>query len=399
MRRLFALVLVIGLFSGLAAAQSSNIQVEKMMTEPEPLQTGQYATVWFSVTNEGDADAEYVNVTFEDRYPFTLKEDEDRTFRYRTIEPGDTYTSTVTVRVDRTAVSGNESLRFWMSHDHFDGRRSFSLPVEVRDDNTALTVRDVSLPERVVPGSTHRMNVTLQNNANTHFNSIDTRIDLPSEVPIVVSDTNRKRIQQLDGGDAVTLSYQLLIDEDADRGVYSIPITSEYVNIAGTTFSIQESTGVAIGGMTDIEAALERTDIRTDGTRGSVTVRLVNRGQGQAKFVSVDVPEEDENAGYELLSTNDIYIGNMIPDDYQTAEYEVYVEEGQESLTVPVDVSYVNAQGQPVERSFDVTVELYEQSALQQYGFVSSGGSMMPLIVVVLVVIGAGLWYWRRRGA
>lgn len=398
MKRLLTLFIVVSLCSGLAAAQSTNVQVEKMMTEPEPLQTGQYATVWFSVTNDGDATAEHINVTFEDNYPLTLKEDGDRTFRYRTLEPGDTFSDTITIRVDRTAVSGNETLTFWMRHGQQDARRSFSLPVTVRDDNTAMTVEDVSLPERVVPGSTHQMNVTLQNNANTHFNSIDARVDLTDSTPIVVSDTNRKRVQQLDGGEQVTLSYQLLIDEDADRGVYRIPLDLSYDNIAGNSFVVEESTGVAIGGMTDIEASLERTEIRTAGTRGSVTVRVVNRGQGQAKFVSISVPQNDESHSYELLSTNEIYLGNMIPDDYQTAEYDVYVAGNQSAISVPLDVSYVDARGETVEKSFDVDVTLYEQSALERYGLVSSSSNMLPIAIVILIVLAAGGYYWRRRG-
>lgn len=398
MRKIIALLFLIGLFSGLTAAQSANIQVEKMMTEPEPLQTGQYATIWYSVTNTGEDEAEHVNVSFEDQYPFTLKNEDERRFQIRTLEPGDTYTNTITVRVDRSAVSGNETLRFWSSYGTQDSRRSHQLPVIVRDDNTAMTVEDISLPERVVPGSTHRMNVTLRNNANTHFNSIDARVSLPDGTPIVVSDTDRKRIQQLDGGETVTISYELLIDENAERGVYGIPISLTYENIAGTEISLEESTGVAIGGMTDVQIGLERTNIQTSGTRGSLTVRVVNRGQGQAKFVSVTVPENDESDAYELLSTNEIYLGNMIPDDYQTAEYDLYVSEEQDSLTVPVDVTYTDARGQEVERSFDVDVELYDRTALERYGLVGSGGSMTPLIVVVLVVLVLGVWYWRRRG-
>ncbi len=391
--RVMVMTVLILLFAGVAAAQTPEITVEKMVSEPEPLQTGQYANVWFKVFNNGTEEAENVTVAFDEEFPFSVKAGERSEWRVRSIEAGEGYSFRLNVLVDRSAVSGDEELTFWTSRDNTGARRTHRLPVEVRDDDTALIVDMVGFPERVSPGSTNEMTVTLRNLANTQFQNIDVDLDL-ADLPLAVADASRKRVQRIDGGNAANVTYRVFVDEEADRGVYQLPVELDYENIAGNGFTQEQTTGVVVGGTSNIDIGVERTDIRTAGTRGELNLRVVNRGNGEARFVAVELPDSDD---YEVLSTSDVYVGDMIPDDYQTADFDLYVNGRQGNLTVPVQVSYVNAQGQEAEAVQEVRLPLYGEEMLQTYGYAGESSRMQYLVLLAVIVLIAGVVLWRRR--
>ena len=85
----------------------------------------------------------------------------------------------------------------------------------------------------------------------------------------------------------------------------------------------------------------------------------------------------------------------MIADDYQTAEFDIYVNEGVQELEMPVNIEYRDGEGSQTE-SYNVTRELYTSDELSRYGMTQSGSLLVPGIVLVLLVAG-GIYYWRRR--
>src|SRR4030042_1646215 len=56
------------------------------------------------------------------------------------------------------------------------------------------------------------------------------------------------------------------------------------------------------------------------GQKGKITLRIVNKGLGEVKFVSVQVFPQ----GYDLLSSDVVYIGNIPSDDSDSAGFDVF---------------------------------------------------------------------------
>ena len=86
----------------------------------------------------------------------------------------------------------------------------------------------------------------------------------------------------------------------------------------------------------------------------------------------------------------------MISDDYQTAEFEVYVEDGIETLEFPVTLEYQNEQGERTNQTVNVERRLFTSDELDRYGL-SDRGSNIAVIAVVLVLLVGGVYYWRKR--
>jgi len=393
MNKLLTLTLLTLALTGTAAAQgpSTNINISTIKTEPVPLQTSEYADVWFAVENTGSVTAEDVTVEFLETFPFETDPDEKRKWTISELPTGQERQYHIQVRVDPNAVHGSNDLRFRYSTGS-GTTLTRDVPVQVRTDDTALVIEDLRFPDSVAPGQEASMDLTLRNLADSHLKNIDISLGL-DETPLATQDTTRKRVQTIAPGERSNVSFTLSSDSSTATGLYTVPVSLEYENEAGTSFDVTEETGVRIGGQPRLEVGINENTVRTPGQTGEMTVRIVNRGDGSAEYVDMELLEGD---GYEIISQPAVYLGSMDPDDYQTATVEVNAGTDLSRLEIPVELSYraVGDDMTMVERQ--VSTELYSSQQLQQYG-IGGSGSSLPLIIVVLVLAAGGIVYWRRR--
>lgn len=385
------LILLIAFSSlGYAQGQSTNLDMEVVRAEPMPLEAGEYADLWIRITNTGSTDATDPSFELVDEYPFQGTEKTEWSPNGG-LAAGETITWRTQVRVNENAVFGQNNLKVRKTSGNNDVWIEDKLNLSVRTDDRSLIVSNLDFPERVEPGSTGEMTLTLENLANSQFRNIDVKLDV-TDIPVAPRETSRKRISSVGASENQSVTFNLDVDGDAENQLYKLPIQIDYQNQAGQEFSVTETTGVNVGGFPNIEVGIDESDIRSSPTRGTVTFRVLNRGEGQARFVGIDL---EESSQYEIISEDSIYLGSMIADDYQTAEFDIYVKEGVENLEMPVNVEYRDGDGDQTE-SFNVTRELYTSSELSRYGMTQSGSLLVPGIVLLILVAG-GIYYWRRK--
>jgi LPXTG-motif cell wall-anchored protein len=375
------------LFAGFATA-SPQISTQLMSTEPSPMQIGEYADVRFKVSNTGD-DAKNVSVEFVESYPFSVDPGDKKRWTVTDLESGDTFEFRVPVRVNPSALQGEEELEVRTGTD--GNTRTHRLPVQIKADDDGLFVEEVDFPERVGSGTSSEMNITLRNTANAHFRNVEVSLGFNQQTPMVASGTTRKRVGSIGPGETRNVVYTINVDESAENGVYSLPINLNYENEAGAPQSKSQDTGIVVGGQPQIEVGLNQEGEIQAGSSGTVTYRFVNRGEGTAKFVKVEFMDGEN---FSIRSGSSVYLGDMNPDDYQTAETEIYTEPGTDSVQVPVELTYrENGEEKTVTRNVDVDILSGEE--LQRYG----GDSSTPFLLIgAVAVVGiAGVIYWRRR--
>jgi len=375
---------------GAAAGPTTNIELQEIRTEPVPLQTAEYADIWFRVTNTGSTAAQDVNVSFEPSFPFSVDPDERTTWDIGELPANMPYYIHMQVKVDENAVYGQNDLEFRVSTGSGTAI-GHAIPVEVRADDAVLAVDEIRFPAQIAAGQQERMTLQLHNYADSHLNNIEVSVD-PEGLPVATAGTTRNTVDSLAPGESASTSFQMMVDQDADNGVQKLPITLSYENEAGTAFEKETTTGVVIGGDPQLELGLNQRDLQVAGSTGTVTLRIVNRGDGTARFVKLDMLQQD---GVELLSPDSIYLGNMDPDDYQTAEFRLHADSSVEEVRLRGNLSY-RASGETLDEVQSTPINLYGQSEAQQYGLVGNGSSL-PLIGVALIVIVGGVVYWRRR--
>lgn len=377
-------------FSGIAYAQgaSTNLETQVMKTEPAPLQAGEYADIWIRMTNTGDAEAQNPSIALVDEFPFQASDKSEWNITGG-LDSLESYDIHAQVKVNENAVFGNNSLKIRKTSG--DISITERIPLEVRTDDRSLIISNLDFPQKVEPGSTGKMKLTFENMANSNFRNIDVTLDV-SEIPVAPRETSRKRIPSIGPEESRNVEFNLDIDAEAENQLYKLPIQIDYQNQAGQELSVTETTGVNVGGFPNIGVDIDESDIRSSGNRGTVTFRVINKGEGQARFVEVQLKESQQ---YEIISEDSIYLGSMIADDYQTAEFDLYVKEEVEDLKMPVNVEYRDGEGDQSAK-FNVDRELYSSGELNRYGINQSRNILIPAVIVLVLVV-AGVYYWRRK--
>lgn len=391
MKKKILILAVILTVSNVAAQSSQKVDVELKKTEPVPLQSSEYADVWLEVTNEGDNAARNVNVSFEENFPFSVDPDEKKWWNIKELTPGEEYQLRMEVRVDENAVQGSNTLNFDTSFGDISVVKK--VPVEVRSDNNILSVHNITFPETVPPGQNGKMEIELQNMADGQLKNIEVSLDVSDDSkPFATIGSSKQNIESLPSGETEKVSFRLEIDESADNGVYKLPVEFEYENEAGTSFESSSTKGVVVGGEPKLEAGINTEKQLTPGSQETLSFRVVNRGYGSADFVQMKL-ERSEN--FELLSPKTVYLGDMDSDDFQTAEYSLYINENTSELEIPLELSYSDRNGEQTQ--FDSKkVRVYSQEELQQRGLASSDNLPIILGGAVLVIVIA-LFLLRRR--
>ncbi len=395
MKKHLILITAAVFFATFTAAQGSsvNLETELVTKEPTPLQAGEYANVWIEIQNTGSAEARDVDLEFKENYPFKIEEGERKSWSFDSLERGESRQVRAQVRVDQKAVQGENKLKLRTETRQGVGL-THEIPVEVRVDDTSLIVNGIDFPERVSPGSTHTMDIELENLANGYFRNIDVNANIEDE-DLTTIGSSRERVSLIDPLSTETVSFDINVDEDADNGVYRVPLDFTYQNEVGDEIEVTQTTGLVVGGQPTLDVGIEDTDIRTSGVRDTVTFNIINKGDGRASFVDFHLEESED---YDVISENSEYLGSMISDDYQTAEFEVYVEDGIETLEFPLTLEYQNEQGERTNQTVNVERRLFTSDELDRYGL-SDRGSNIAVIAVVLVLLAGGVYYWRKRKA
>lgn len=382
------------LFTAITMAQGNTVEIETSVIEQEPLplQAGEYANIWVEVQNNGTTQAEDLTVQFQENYPFSMDQGEKQKYSISQLYPGETRQYRFKVRVDEKAVQGTNDFKIKTKSE--DGLGIVhEMPLEVRVDDTSLVIDSVDFPERVNSGSINTMEIGLNNLANGMFRNIDVKADIESK-NIATVESSRKRIPSIEALGSDTVSFDIAVDEEADNGVYKIPLELSYEDEQGTETTTTQETGIIVGGSPRLDVGIETTELERPGQTASVTLNMVNKGEGEARFVDMQI-QEGEN--YKVLSEDSVYLGTMISDDYQTAEFQIYADTEAEKLEIPVETNYVDENGEQQTETLTVENQLYTEEELSRYGINNQGSSTAIIVIFVLALVIGGAWYYRRR--
>ncbi len=397
---LFAtLLLLVGATFTSAQEDGPTIELEKQFIEPEPLQIGNYANVFMKAHNVGDEEAENVRIQLEDQFPFETKQDRDDEWRFRSIDDGDSVSFRATVKVDSTAVQEDDAeLKFWKSIDSESRQTQYIRDLSLRVDDTSLLIDSIDFPDRVIAGSTNEMTIGLENIVNNDFRNIDVNLQLDDpELEMAPVESSRERISHMSANAQEEVTFDLNVDEDADNGVYKLPISLTYESETGQEVETQQTTGIVVGGSPEIRTGIEDTNIIQSGSRDSITFNIINRGPGESRYTEIEILE-NETDNFDVLSERNEYLGTMISDDYQTAEFDFFVDEDQEgNLEIPIEVSYVDENGEMQSEIQTVTNRIYSDDEVSLYGLEERGTGIIVIIILASIVVGSVGIYWRRK--
>jgi hypothetical protein len=182
--------------------------------------------------------------------------------------------------------------------------------------------------------------------------------------------------------DTENFDFTIKASNGAKAGDYQIPYTINYNNATkkGTfTLTIEADPQLVYSVSADTPIV---------GSKGKVTLKIINKGLGDAKFVSVTLVP----SGYTLLSDENVYIGTISSDDSQTENFQVIFT--QQNPTLTAQVEYRDFDNSLVTKTINLPLTVYTQEQALKLGIISPNNTGT---YVILTLIGIVAWVVVRK--
>ena len=239
-----------------------------------------------------------------------------------------------------------------------------------------------TVPEGVNPGDDFTVRVVLNNDGQSRADQITVAVNSTS--PSITPKTpSTYHIDGLFKGQNTTLDMVFSSDKKAPIGLNRILLTLTYANADGTLNTQTEILGIQVKGKAKIGIASVSVDpVRIKkGDPVTLIIRLENTGTDNANSVkaSIDLP---------VSGGKDAFVGKIEPNNDAPA---VFVLQAGDSGTYPYNLTVRYEDDYGIQTS----VETLQMTVLD-------GDSSGLILLIVLLVIGAGAGYWyfvlRKKG-
>ena len=383
--------------AGPAAAASgsvlSTIQIKnETYYTPFPVEPGQYFDMYVSIHNIGSASTN-IQCRLDSRYPFIVDSSENPLRIFNDFAANRDALIKYRVRVDDTAVEGNNELDFTCTDDQ-RGTASATFNIYVQARASTINVENVSVvPAKLTPGQNGRISIHIVSESPNYLKDFKVRIDPGSDVPFaVVNGTNERLFSNVDPFQSFDVPFDVVAFPSAQTGVYKLPVSVSYSDKLGATYTINQVTGIVVASDPNIEVSAESTDLTQAGASGKVLLRIMNRGLSGIKLLQVRLL--DSSGQYAVLSAPLQYIGTINSDDYETAEYKVYVfPNATKPLVLRAEVSYDDASNNAYSQSYRPALALFAKSDALLYGLATTTDNTLVYGIVFIVALFLAIKY------
>ncbi|MBI4447381.1 hypothetical protein HY643_00220, partial [Candidatus Woesearchaeota archaeon] len=400
-KKIFLLTLLIAvLFTNFASALTAlfpgtDLRLNVVKYEPFPVEPGQYFDLWLKFENPGTVEYRAVKLEIIPEYPFTMHPSDVEVREFPLIGKGTSMLVKYRIKVDEKALQGSTSLKFELT---VSGSKITSTPIaiDLKSKKTILTVSKVETePSMIPPGSEGTIKIFLKNEETAALEDMVVNLKISSNLPFVpVGSISEKRLNLLIGGEERQLNFDIVTEASAEAKAYQVPLIITYYDSIGNNYSINNSIGVLIGGKPDYVLNLETSELHKAGDAGSVVISISNSGPTQLKFLSIEIVPTDK---YEVIGNNREYLGNLDSDDFETAEFKVYVKDAvSEAAPLKLKIDYKDPYNKQHIDEKELELKLYTASEIRKFGLEEQGGwewkDLWYAAIAVLVIFFLREW-------
>lgn len=258
---------------------------------------------------------------------------------------------------------------------------------------SAMTVKSVDA-NNFQPGSEQKISLDVKNILNKDAEDVSLSLNILVGIPFSI--INSGDTKDIDDGDTENFDFTLKASGDAKAGYYSIPyivyytIGTDRYPIADPKTGIIPTTGTF---SLTIEANPElvysvNAENPVVGSKGKIKLTIVNKGLGDAKFVSVKIIPE----GYTLLSEDNYYIGTISSDDSEIISFDVIFNN--KNPTLNAQIEYKDFNNQKITKNVNLPVTVYSNEEALKLGIIKQNNTFLYIIIGI---VGICTWIITRK--
>src|SRR3989344_2938605 len=244
-----------------------------------------------------------------------------------------------------------------------------------------------SFPSNVLPGEEVQLKIALENVGKDDIENILVSLDL-SQVPFApLGSSTEKVIDKIKDDNEETIYFNLIALPNAEPQIYKIPIKISYNETSKTSLISLEVRANA-----NLDVILEESEVVKVNDQGKITLKFVNNGLTQIKFLKVSLKD---SPAYEILSPKTIYIGEVDIDDFETEEFIIIPKLKNPQLTL--ELEYRDSNNKELKDSRILNLNVYTIEEAKQLGLVKSNFNSIWIILIIIIVIAIIIYRKRKK--
>lgn len=252
--------------------------------------------------------------------------------------------------------------------------------------NSASAVSiDLVNTDTLMPGKEGSIRIEMENNLDRDAKAVSLTLNFANTKFTPVG-SSEKSIDEIEEGDRESFSFRIKAANDIKPGDYEIPYLLQYE--AGSNPGIKSgSLGVKVTGNPELVFSVS-SDNAIQNQNGKINFKIINKGFSEARFVSVKLVSED----FVLLSEEEIYIGTVDSDDFETVDFEVLFDRN--PARFKAIVNYKDFDNKEKVENINLPLTIYSKEQALKLGIIKTNHSLVFLAAFVLVI--AIVVFWRR---
>ncbi|MFH1212096.1 MAG: COG1361 S-layer family protein [Candidatus Woesearchaeota archaeon] len=377
-----------------ASAQTAQVRASVLKYEPYPAEPGSTFTVWLKFENIGNSDSSDVRIVIDPQYPFKLHPSEQAELSIGRLPSHVEYIKDIKMIVEQNAVEGDSTFNVKVSPDGGREWQEFEFTLRVQTQDATIGINSITtIPEKLVPGKEAIVNVKIKNMADSNLKDVSVKLDLyveesattatATDYPFApLGSTGEKFIKFLASGESADFTFNLITLPNTESGVYKIPIIISYKDSLGSNYSQSDVTGFVVEGKPDLVIGVESSTVYSDSRVGKITLKFVNKGLGDIKFLDVKLGDSDD---FDIISSSsEEYIGNLDSDDFDTVEFTISADKSGE-IILPLAVEYKDSSNNDYSDEYSIPLNVITtgEAGIKQ----NSTGTIILIIILVIVVL------------
>ncbi len=302
---------------------------------------------------------------------------------------GENWASRFEVRIagDTPAATYNMMFRIYKTDpDYGNEEVILQKPFEIRVRGTPQI--DLDAENTIGIGSTGDIKLTINNEGGGVAR--DVKVDLALSDPFTPLGSSMKYLGSIEPHQSENLSFRVSVSTAAEVKTHNIPVTVTYKDDNGTPATVSTNIGIRIDSKPELAFGLDQVDELAPGVTGNIILSISNEGFVDAKFLKFTL---EEGPDYEVLSINEIYIGNLDSDDIETDEFTIRVKDNVNKTVIPLNVR-LTYKGEGSDTSYtkqgtvDITIKSKRVYAEKTRGNGTTNTAVMALIAIPAVFVG-----------
>jgi len=259
---------------------------------------------------------------------------------------------------------------------------------------SALTIESVSMiPNEIAPGETSKIAIELENDGEEDIEDVSVNLVLISQteladVPFAPFDSSSEiSFDEIKEGKTKTAEFEIIALSDAKSGIYKIPVHIEYkenneTKTKDSLISIVVNSEPILG--VDIEDGLLLKNKVNE-----LRINVVNKGLSDVKFLEIEI---GDSTYFDILSSKNVYIGNVNSDDFDGAEFQIFFKENiPNNIVIPISISYKDALNKKYTYNLNIQVKIFSKKKAIEIGLLKRnntpiyGGVIFGLVVIYFI--------------